>query len=210
MALLVAGLACQGALACASLPASRTSEPGSVRGRVVAQAGASRRAPEPMLVFLEPLDPQPPGGSPLPAAVLRATDQGFAPPFLAARAGQSLRFQNDAKIYHHLFSYSESNPFDVGVLRHGDSKSLELRSPGVVRIYCRLHPGEGALLFVAPSDHFAVVEPPQAWEIQGVPPGRYRVRAWGETTSAHGNAITVTPGASVATEIAARRPAAAE
>lgn len=207
-----AGLACLATLACtagAPSPAPAPA-PGSVRGHVAARAGAGEAPPEPMLVFLEPLDGQPSGGPPDLPVLLRSTDRGLEPPILATGARGAVRFENDASIYHHLFSYSESNPFDLGLLRRGETRSLALRGPGVVRIYCKLHPGEGALLFVAPSEHFTVFEPPKPWEIVGVPPGRYRVGAWGETWSAHGRTITVRSGASVATEIAAGRSAASE
>jgi hypothetical protein len=142
--------------------------------------------------------------------VLRPSDRGFAPAVLAVAAGQSVRIANDAAIYHRIFSYSESNPFDLGVVRRGDARSVAFRNPGVVRIYCSLHPSERAIVFVAPSPYFATFRPPERYEIQGVPPGRYRLRAFGESVDAEVRAVTVRSGAWVTAEIAARPLAAPE
>jgi hypothetical protein len=163
-----------------------------------------------MLVFLEPLDAASPAAGPGPDGVLLASDRGLAPAALAVAVGQSVRFASQADLYHRLFSYSEANAFDLGVLRRGESKSLRFHEPGVVRIYCSLHPSERAVVFVAPSPYFATFRPPGSYEIRDVPPGRYRLHAWSESTAAEARAVTVPPGAAVAVGIAARRPAAAE
>jgi plastocyanin len=163
-----------------------------------------------MLVYLEPLDPN---GAPAKAAqapVLRPGDGGLAPAVLAVPAGESVRFANPTDIHHRIFSYSESNAFDLGVVRRGETRSIELSNPGVVQIYCKLHPGERAVVFVAPSPYFAAFRPPRAYEIRDVPPGRYRLHAWSEgAAAATGRAVTVRPGATVAAEIAGH-PAALE
>lgn len=182
---------------------------GSVRGRLLVAPGTAALA-EPMLVFLEPLDAASPAAGSGPDGVVLASDQGLTPAVLAVAVDQSIRFANQADLYHRLFSYSESNAFDLGVLRRGESESLQFRKPGVVRIYCSLHPLERAVVFVAPSPYFATLRPPASYEIRDVPPGRYRLRAWGESVVSEARAVTVQPGAAVAVGIAARRPAAAE
>jgi hypothetical protein len=163
-----------------------------------------------MLVFLEPLDAASPAAGPGPDGVMLASDRGLSPAVLAVAVDRSVQFANQADLYHRLFSYSEANSFDLGVLRRGDSKSRQFRTPGVVRIYCSLHPLERAVVFVAPSPYFATFRPPASYEIRDVPPGRYRLRAWGESVVSEARAVTVQPGAAVAVGIAARRPAAAE
>ncbi len=179
---------------------------GSVRGHLAPAPDALASPSEPLLVFLEPLDatraPAKEGKRP----VLRSSQDGLAPAVLAVSAGQSIRFANESPIYHHIFSYSESNPFDLDVVRRGEERSIELRHPGVVRIYCSLHPTERAVVFVAPSPYFATFHPPGSYEIRDVPPGRYRVHAWSESGSESGGAatgaVTVRSGATVAAEIA--------
>jgi hypothetical protein len=84
---------------------------------------------------------------------------------------------------------------------------VQFHEPGLVRIYCSLHPSERAVVFVAPSPYFATFRPPGSYEIRDVPPGRYRLHAWSESISAEARAVTVQPGAAVAVGIAARQPA---
>ena len=180
-----------------------------MRGHLAPARDALASPSEPLLVFLEPLDAARTPAKQQPRPVLRSSQHGLAPAVLAVSAGQSIRFVNDSEIYHRIFSYSESNRFDLGVVRRGEERSIALRHPGVVRIYCSLHPSERAVVFVAPSPYFASFRPPSSYEIRDVPPGRYRLHAWSESGSATTRAVTVPSGASVAAEIA-NRPAAPE
>lgn len=200
-----AWIACAIATACASAPPPPPA-PGAVRGRLAASAGGA--ASEPMVVFLESLDaPDAPGG-PKRHPVLRLGERGLSPAVVAVESGDSIRLENATGIYHRLFSTSESNPFDLGVLRRGEARAVDLAEPGVVRIYCSLHPSERAVVFVAPSPHFATLRPPGGYEIRDVPAGRYRLHAWSESAPAPSRTVEVPPGASVAAEIAP--PAAPE
>jgi plastocyanin len=205
---LPAAAVCAVALACASAPPPLPA-PGSVRGHLAAAGGEPAPASELLLVFLEPLDAASAPAERAPRPILRSGEHGLAPAALAVPAGGSIRFANESAIYHHIFSYSEPNRFDLGVVRRGEARTIELRHPGVVRVYCRLHPAERAVVFVAPSPYFATFQPPAPYEIRQVPPGRYRLHAWSENGAAAGPALTVPSGASVAAEIAAL-PAAAE
>jgi len=161
-----------------------------------------------MIVFLESLDaPGTPEG-PARRPVLRLGEKGLVPSVLAVASGDSILLENTTGIYHRLFSYSESNPFDLGVLRRGEARSVGLGAPGVVRIYCSLHPSERAVVFVAPSPHFVTFRPPAGYEIRDVPAGRYRLHAWSESAPAPSRTVTVPSGAAVSAEISP--PAAPE
>jgi plastocyanin len=180
--------------------------PGSVRGRLLAPAGSTAEA---MLVFLEPLDAAGPPAEPAPPAVVRASARGIAPALLAVAVGGSVRFENDANLYHRLFSYSEPNVFDL-VLHVGNSKTVPFRKPGVVRVYCSLHPAEGAVVFVSPSRWFTTFRPSEPYEIRDVPPGRYRLGAFGEGMTAEARNVTIQPGVEASVEITGRRSAMAK
>lgn len=173
-----------------------------MHGRLRAAREGRASPGEPLFVFLEPLDAAAAPAAPAQQALLSLGEQGLAPSVLAVAAGSSVRLANETGIYHRVFSYSESNPFDLGVLRRGETRSIELGTPGVVRIYCSLHPSERAVVFIAPSPYFATFRPPGGYEIRGVPPGRYRVHARSESAPAPIRTVTVRSGASVAVEIA--------
>jgi len=161
-----------------------------------------------MLVYLEPLDPAGVAKTRPRSALLRLGEQGLTPPVLAVASGGSIRLENATGIYHRLFSTSESNPFDLGVLRRAEARSVDLATPGVVRIYCSLHPSERAVVFVVPSPHFATFRPPASYEIRDVPAGRYRLHAWSESAPAPTRTVTVLSGSAVSAEISP--PAAPE
>lgn len=180
-----------------------------MRGHLVPAPEERAGSSEPMVVFLEPLDAPSADAAPSQRPLLRLGKQGLAPAVLAVAAGDSLRLANDTGIYHRLFSTSKTSPFDLALLPHGETRSIELATPGVVPIYCSLHPAERAVVFIAPSPYFATFRPPGAYEIRDVPPGRYRLHAWSESAPATSRAVTVRSGAAVAAEIAAA-PAAPE
>jgi len=161
-----------------------------------------------MVVFLEPLavDATPEHQARRP--VLRLGEPGIEPPVLAVASGDSIGIENATGIYHRPFSTSESNPFDLGTLRRGETRSVDLVSPGVVRIYCSLHPSERAVVFVTPSSHFATFRPPAVFEIRDVPSGRYRLHVWSEGAAAASRTLTVPSGGAVTAEISP--PAASE
>jgi plastocyanin len=139
--------------------------------------------------------------APKKEVAIRRRDQRFSPSFVVVTAGQSVRFNNEDEIYHRIFSYSESNRFDLGILRRGSSKTVTLEHPGAVRFYCSLHPGERGTIFVAPSPYFDTIYPPDTYEIRGVPPGRYRLRTWTETMPGVARLVAVHGGKSTPIEL---------
>jgi plastocyanin len=65
----------------------------------------------------------------------------FSQRTLKVKAGDSVRFTNDDPVPHNVISVSPSNPFDLGVFRKGESKSVVLGKPGAVDVECSIHPG---------------------------------------------------------------------
>jgi plastocyanin len=65
----------------------------------------------------------------------------FSQKALKIKAGDSVRFTNDDPVPHNVISVSPSNPFDLGVFKKGESKSVVLGKPGPVDVECSIHPG---------------------------------------------------------------------
>jgi len=68
-------------------------------------------------------------------------DLAFSQKTLKVKAGDLIRFTNDDPVPHNVISVSASNPFDLGVFRKGESKSVTLSKPGPVDVECSIHPG---------------------------------------------------------------------
>lgn len=135
---------------------------------------------------------------------LRSGAEGLTPALSAVAAGQTVDIHNEDAVQHRHFSSSPGNAFELPTLTGGASHSITLAQPGLVRVYCSLHPAEHASIFVAPSTHFEKVRAPGPYTIGGVPPGRYTVHAWSEANSARSGPITVARGTVSSVEIALR------
>ncbi len=183
--------------AAAAAPALAAGDaPGSVRGRVrLGVAGVPLASVAPVVVTLEPADRSAShAAAPGPVATMRQRDAHFAPSFLVVPAGASVRMANDDTIYHNVFSYSRPNDFDLGLYPAGESRTLRLEHPGVVKVYCSIHESMNATILVAPSPWFDTVGAGGAYAIDGVPPGRYRAVVWSERLPAESREIEVGAG----------------
>jgi plastocyanin len=104
----------------------------------------------------------------------------FEPHVEVLRVGSTVAFPNLDRIYHNVFSLSEIAPFDLGLYRNGASRSLSFPRPGVVRIYCNIHPSMTAFLVVVNSDAFGKTGADGSVELREVPVGTWPLSAWHE------------------------------
>jgi hypothetical protein len=88
---------------------------GSVTGEIVVtkdgepQADRSR-----VVVYLDGL-----GGTPSSRKAIRQKDQTFSPDLTVVVKGETVDFPNDDKIFHNVFSLSETSKFDLGLYKSG-------------------------------------------------------------------------------------------
>jgi plastocyanin len=176
---------------------------GEVHGRVSVPGGDVPLAElSPIVVYLDPVEADEDDRPPEEAVTIGQRGGAFWPSFFAMAAGQTVAFHNGEQIYHRIFSYSEPNTFDLGAEPQGEASSVTLLHPGVVHVYCSLHPWEAWAIFVSPSRYFATVGPSGRYEIRGVPPGRYRILTWAERVPSVARAVTVRAGQSVSVDVA--------
>lgn len=130
------------------------------------------------LVWLEPV-----GGKsvrkPAAAFELATRNKTLVPHILAVPPGSTVAFPNEDPIIHNLFSLSTGNTFDLGFYRKGPGKSQKFEQPGVVNVYCNVHPNMSAVIHVMPSPHYAFADAQGVYAIEA-PAGKYRVIAWNE------------------------------
>jgi plastocyanin len=106
--------------------------------------------------------------------------KALLPHVLAIPAGSTVNFPNDDPISHNLFSLSSANAFDLGLYRRGAGKSHKFDTPGVVNVYCNVHPNMSSVIHVLATPYYAFVDGNGNFSIGDVPPGRYRAVAWNE------------------------------
>lgn len=154
----------------------------AVTGTVsVSQPGGKPADPSGVVVYLESV-PEPP--SPSPSAVepphpqVRQRDLQFSPALTVVVQGTTVDFPNEDKVFHNVFSFSEAAKFDLGLYKSGTSRSVTFRRPGVVNLYCNIHPEMISKIKVLPTHYYAVVGKSGTFRIDHVPPGTYPLVAW--------------------------------
>ena len=154
---------------------------GSVSGRVVLVKG---RSPRPdasnAVVWIE--GPRRDGS---PGETLKMAQQSkrFTPRVLVVSRQDTVEFPNNDPVYHNVFSVSGANRFDLGLYRSGASKSRSFAEPGLVRVYCNIHPQMVGFLLVLDSGFAVVTDRDGAFRFDGVPAGNWTLKAWHEEGS---------------------------
>ncbi|MBI1819478.1 MAG: hypothetical protein HY202_01005 [Nitrospirae bacterium] len=140
---------------------------------------------------------QPPPQAP-PEVAIRQKNQKFIPSFIAVPVGAMILFENDDSETHNVRSSSPGNRFDVGAHPEGTTKKIELKTPGVVLLRCKIHEEMRGMIFVSPSPYFAVTGKNGTFKLPSVKPGSYRIEAWhprltAEEVETGGRTITAGP-----------------
>lgn len=130
------------------------------------------------VVWLEPASSRPPRPAPGSMEVV-TRNKSLLPHVLVVPQGSTISFPNDDPISHNLFSLSPGNSFDLGLYRKGAGKSQKFDEPGIVNIYCNVHPNMSAVVHVMPTPYYGFANESGQYALD-VPPGRYRLVAWNE------------------------------
>ncbi len=107
-------------------------------------------------------------------------DKRFTPHLLAIQAGWSVDFPNLDPIFHNAFSNFNGKVFDIGLYAPGSSRSVRFDRPGVVRVFCNIHPSMSAVIVVVDSPNFTTTTPDGAFSISDLAGGEYRVHFFHE------------------------------
>lgn len=113
-------------------------------------------------------------------ARIASKSKRFDPHVAVVPAGGTVQFPNLDGIYHNVFSLSEKARFDLGLYRNGASRAMSFENPGVVKIYCNIHPQMAAVLLVIDGGVWAQAGADGTAVLAGVPAGKATVRAWDE------------------------------
>lgn len=136
--------------------------------------------PEETVVWLEPLDTA--GKSAVgPGEYVMATrNKAILPHVMVVPVGSTIAFPNEDAITHNLFSVSKPNEFDLGLYKRGTSQSHKFDKPGIVNVYCNVHPEMSAVIHVVSSPYYVAADRQGTFRLTNVAEGRYRLVAWNE------------------------------
>ena len=118
---------------------------------------------------------------PLPATHATMLQKGktFMPHVLPVMAGTTVDFPNSDPIFHNAFSSYSGQIFDVGLYPPGTSRSVRFTRPGVLRVFCNIHPAMSAIMLVLTTPYFVKTAKNGAFEMD-VPPGEYELSVFHE------------------------------
>lgn len=108
-------------------------------------------------------------------------DRRFTPDLVVAPVGSSVSFPNMDPIFHNVFSLSRARTFDLGSYDKGDTRTVVFERPGIVEVYCHLHPDMEATVVITPNRWYARPDAEGHYRLPDLPPGRYTVVAWHKT-----------------------------
>jgi plastocyanin len=118
---------------------------------------------------------------PRPArATMMMKGKSFTPHVMVVQVGATVEFPNQDSIFHNVFSLSGENRFDLDLYKRPKSGSWTFQHPGLVRVYCNIHPQMSAVILVRDNPYFTRAAQDGAFVIEEVPAGQYTLRAWHE------------------------------
>jgi plastocyanin len=108
----------------------------------------------------------------------------YLPGLLAVKKNDLVSFVNKDNIKHNTFSSSGENTFDLGTYGPGITQSAKLIAPGIVKVYCNIHPEMASFISVSEHNYSYITQADGKFVINDLPKGRYSLTAWnirGET-----------------------------
>jgi plastocyanin len=106
--------------------------------------------------------------------------KAFTPHLLVVPVGSTVDFPNNDPIYHNAFSVSGENHFDLELYKRPKARSWTFEHPGIVRIFCNIHPQMSALVVVRDNPYFTQPAADGSFTIPDVPAGTYTLKGWHE------------------------------
>jgi plastocyanin len=129
-----------------------------------------------------------------PADPVKIDQKGFRfiPHITVVVPGTTVRFLNNDPEPHNV--YSPEGRYNLGTWPTGETRDHTFDEPGIYTQLCNIHPDMLAYVVVVETPYFAVTDADGAFEVKGVPPGKYLLWAWHERKDGLEQEITVEPG----------------
>lgn len=103
----------------------------------------------------------------------------FLPHVLPVLTGTTIDFPNYDPIFHNAFSSYSGQVFDVGLYAPGSSRAVRFAKPGVVRVFCNIHPAMSAIILVLNTPYFGKTGRDGIFKVDA-PPGEYELHVFHE------------------------------
>jgi plastocyanin len=174
-------------------PSAADSAPAAPLNAVAALADAPRPAPPRPVAEPRPAPPPLPTAVPTRAGMVMQGKE-FRPHVRVVPSGSAVEWPNRDPFSHNVFSNTPGGAFDLGLYPRGESRDAAFRRPGVYEIFCNIHPRMSAFVVSVPTPFYVQPNDDGSFTVPGVPPGRYRLRAWHERAREVTQVVTIDGG----------------
>ncbi|HJX85264.1 MAG TPA: carboxypeptidase regulatory-like domain-containing protein [Candidatus Angelobacter sp.] len=114
----------------------------------------------------------------------------FVPHVLVVPVGSTVDFLNSDSVQHNVF-WKGKTGHNLGTWPKGEKRSFKFDSPGVVSLFCNVHPEMSAYIIVASTSHYATTDANGEYTIQNVADGAHTVSVWHEGMKQQSKQVTV-------------------
>jgi plastocyanin len=126
----------------------------------------------------------------------------FVPHVIAAPLGAGLDVVNSDKALHNVRAQSGNvKLFNWAMPIPGHIVPTKLRKEGTFKVSCDVHPWMTAWLLVLPTSAYAITDETGAYRIEGVHPGRHKVKIWQERLGEKDAEVEIAPGKDAALDV---------
>lgn len=163
---------------------------GTIVGKVDMVEKGGRRATDlsDVIVYVEGAKVKPRPAT----ATMVMKGKAFNPRVVVVPVGGTVQFPNEDPIFHNAFSVSGDNRFDMELYKRPKVGSFTFQHPGIVKVYCNIHPQMSAVVVVRDNPLFTKAAADGSFTIENVPAGRYAVKAWHERGGEAAEEVAVT------------------
>lgn len=189
-----AGFVALGAVGAGLLGLAASATAGSIAGRVELLEKGGRPASDlsDVVVYVEGVSVKVRAPK-KPAATIVMKGKAFTPHLVVVPVGGTVAFPNQDPIFHNAFSVSGANRFDLQLYKKPKAASWTFEHPGIVRVYCNIHPQMSAVVVVRDNPFYTQAAQDGSFAIEGVPAGKYVLSAWQERVPQPASAEVMVP-----------------
>ena len=158
--------------------AAAAAQAGTITGRVslVEKGGRPATDASEVVVWVEGARARPKPAK----AVVEMKGKEFRPRVTVVGVGSTVEFPNGDPIFHNAFSVSGDNRFDLDLYKRPKTGMFTFQHPGIVRVYCNIHPQMSAVVVVRDNPFFTRANADGSFTLEGVPAGPQVVKVWHE------------------------------
>ena len=178
---------------------------GRVVGKVTITDPDGKPVDADAIIYVVGFTESPSTSAPTPIA---QKNRAFVPDLVAITVGETVSFPNRDPFLHNVFSQSQARKFDLGSFKKDEQKSKDFPDPGVIDVYCNIHPEMAATILVLPNREHTRRNRDGTYTLDNVPPGHWQVFAYARRTKPVSAPVTVVAGQDTHVDLALVRGSA--